>query len=96
MNVIVKICSDDIGMENDLLKQEVARLGKALYNKKVKPNKPNIFRIIPLRELTSLCREKSWIASYVIRKGISLINARQRSWEKRRKDNKQYLQHLHQ
>jgi hypothetical protein len=33
-NVIVKICSDDIDMENDLLKQEVARLGKALYNKR--------------------------------------------------------------
>jgi hypothetical protein len=37
-------------MENDMLKQEVARLGKALYDKKGKDNKPNLLKIIPLRE----------------------------------------------
>jgi hypothetical protein len=35
-NVIVETCSDEIAMENELLKQEVARLGKALYDKKGK------------------------------------------------------------
>jgi hypothetical protein len=33
-NVILKTCFDEIAMENELLKQEVAHLGKALYNKK--------------------------------------------------------------
>jgi hypothetical protein len=35
-NVIVETCSDEIAMENVLLKQEVAQLNKALYNKKGK------------------------------------------------------------
>jgi hypothetical protein len=35
-NVIVETCSDEIAMENKLLKEEVARLGKALYDKKGK------------------------------------------------------------
>jgi hypothetical protein len=36
-------------MENEQLKQEVARLGKALYDK-AKPNKSGLHRITPLRE----------------------------------------------
>jgi hypothetical protein len=41
-NVTVETCSDEIAMENELLKQEVARIGKALYNKKgkTKQNQP--------------------------------------------------------
>jgi FtsZ-binding cell division protein ZapB len=35
-NVVIETCSDDIAMENEQLKQEVARLGKALYDKKGK------------------------------------------------------------
>jgi FtsZ-binding cell division protein ZapB len=35
-NVIIETCSDEIAMENEQLKQEVARLGKALYDKKGK------------------------------------------------------------
>jgi hypothetical protein len=35
-NVVIETCSNEIAMENDQLKQEVARLGKALYDKKVK------------------------------------------------------------
>jgi hypothetical protein len=35
-NVIVETCSDEIAMENEQLKQEVARLGKTLYDKKGK------------------------------------------------------------
>jgi hypothetical protein len=37
-------------MENEQLKQEVARLGKALYDKKGKPNKSNLLRITLLLE----------------------------------------------
>jgi hypothetical protein len=35
-NVVIETCSDEIAMENEQLKQEVARLGKALYDKKGK------------------------------------------------------------
>jgi FtsZ-binding cell division protein ZapB len=35
-NVIIETWSDEIAMENEQLKQEVARLGKALYDKKGK------------------------------------------------------------
>ena len=35
-NVIIETCSDEIAMENEQLRQEVARLGKALYEKKGK------------------------------------------------------------
>jgi FtsZ-binding cell division protein ZapB len=35
-NVVIETCSDEIAMENEQLKQEVARLSKALYDKKGK------------------------------------------------------------
>jgi hypothetical protein len=35
-NVVIETCSDEIAMENEQLKQEVARPGKALYDKKGK------------------------------------------------------------
>jgi hypothetical protein len=35
-SVVIETCSDDIAMENEQLKQEVALLGKALYDKKGK------------------------------------------------------------
>jgi hypothetical protein len=35
-NFVVETCSDEVAKENDQLRQEVARLGKALYDKKGK------------------------------------------------------------
>jgi FtsZ-binding cell division protein ZapB len=35
-NVVIETCSDEIAMENEQLKQEVARLSKALYDNKGK------------------------------------------------------------
>jgi hypothetical protein len=35
-NVVIETCSDEIAMENEQLKQEVARLGKTLYDNKGK------------------------------------------------------------
>jgi hypothetical protein len=35
-NVVLETCSDEIAMENEQLKQEVARLCKTLYDKKGK------------------------------------------------------------
>jgi hypothetical protein len=41
-NVVIESCSDEIAMENELLRQEVACLGKVLYDKKgkAKQNQP--------------------------------------------------------
>jgi hypothetical protein len=49
-NVIIETCSDEIAMENEQLKQEVARLGKALHDKKDKAKQIHLHRITPLRE----------------------------------------------
>jgi hypothetical protein len=35
-NIVIETYSNEIALENELLKQEVARLGKALYDKKGK------------------------------------------------------------
>jgi FtsZ-binding cell division protein ZapB len=35
-NIVIEICSDEVAKENEQLRQEVARLGKALYDKKGK------------------------------------------------------------
>jgi hypothetical protein len=35
-SIVVETCSNEVAKENEQLRQEVARLGKALYNKKGK------------------------------------------------------------
>jgi hypothetical protein len=35
-NIVIETCFDEIALENELLKHEVARFGKALYDKKGK------------------------------------------------------------
>jgi hypothetical protein len=35
-SIVLETCSDEVAKENEQLKQEVARLGKALYDKKGK------------------------------------------------------------
>jgi hypothetical protein len=35
-SIVVKTCSDEVAKKNEQLRQEVARLGKALYDKKGK------------------------------------------------------------
>jgi hypothetical protein len=35
-NIVVETCSDEVAKENEQLRQEVARLGNALYDKKCK------------------------------------------------------------
>jgi hypothetical protein len=62
-NVIIETCSDEIAKENEKLKQEVARLGKALYNKKgkakqIQPPQDNITAGVnkPMEGETVICR----------------------------------------
>jgi hypothetical protein len=49
-NVVIETCSYEIAMENEQLRQEVARLGKLCMTRKAKPNKPNLLRITPLQK----------------------------------------------
>jgi hypothetical protein len=62
-NVVIETCSDDIAMENEQLKQEVVRLGKALYDKKgkskqIQPPKDNTTAGVnkPVEGETVICR----------------------------------------
>jgi FtsZ-binding cell division protein ZapB len=62
-NIIIETCSDEIAMENEQLKQEVARLGNALYDKngkakQVQPPKDNTTAGVnkPLEGETVICR----------------------------------------
>jgi hypothetical protein len=62
-NVIIEACSDEIAMENEQLKQEVARLGKALYDKKgktkqIQPSYDNTTMGVnkPVESETKICR----------------------------------------
>jgi hypothetical protein len=62
-NVIIETCSDEIAMENEQLKQEVARLGKALYDKKgkakqIQPPQDNTTTGVnkPVEGKTVICR----------------------------------------
>jgi hypothetical protein len=49
-NIVIETCLDEIALENELIKHEAAPLGKALYDKKEKPNKLNLLRITSVRE----------------------------------------------
>jgi hypothetical protein len=62
-NVIIETCSNEIAKENEQLKQEVARLGKALYNKKgkakqIQPPQDNTTAGVnkPMEGETVICR----------------------------------------
>jgi hypothetical protein len=62
-NVVIETCSDEIAMENEQLKQEVARLGKALYDKKgktkqIQPPQDNTTAGVnkPVEGKTVICR----------------------------------------
>jgi DNA repair exonuclease SbcCD ATPase subunit len=62
-NVVIETCSDEIAMETKELKQEVASLGKALYDKKgkakqIQPPKDNTTEGVnkPMESKTVICR----------------------------------------
>jgi hypothetical protein len=62
-NVVIETCLDEIAMENEKLKQEVARLGKALYDKKgkakqIQPPQDNTTAVVnkPMEGETVICK----------------------------------------
>jgi NAD-dependent dihydropyrimidine dehydrogenase PreA subunit len=62
-NIIVETCSDEVAKENEQLRQEVARLGKALYDKKgkakqIRPPQDNTTEGVnkPMEGETVICR----------------------------------------
>jgi FtsZ-binding cell division protein ZapB len=60
-NVIIETCSDEIAMENEQLKQEVAHLEKALYDKKGK-----VKQIRPPQDNTTAGVNKPMVGETVI------------------------------
>jgi hypothetical protein len=62
-SIVVETCSDEVAKENEQLKQEVARLGKALYEKKgkakqIQPSQDNTTTRVnkPVKGETVICR----------------------------------------
>jgi hypothetical protein len=64
-NVVIEICSNEVAKENEQLRQEVARLGKALYDmkgkgkaKQIQPSQDNTTTGVkrPLEGETVICR----------------------------------------
>jgi hypothetical protein len=62
-NIVVETCSDEVAKENEQLKQEVARLGKTLYDKKgkakqIRPPQDNTTAGVnkPMEGETMICR----------------------------------------
>ena len=62
-NIVVETCLDEVAKENEQLKQEVARLGKALYDKKgkakqIRPPQDNTTAGVnkPMEGETVICR----------------------------------------
>jgi uncharacterized coiled-coil protein SlyX len=75
-NIVVETCSDEVAKENEQLRQEVARLGKALYDKKgkakqIRPPQDNTTTGVnkPMEGETMICRLCTW-------KATSLSNVR--------------------
>jgi hypothetical protein len=77
-NVVVETCFDEIAMENELLRQEVACVGKTLYDKKGKAKQTR-----PSQDNTTT-RVKLWFVGCVIRNDTSLTNTRRRHGEIKR------------
>jgi hypothetical protein len=95
-NVIIENCSDEIAMENEQLKQEVARLGKALYDKKgkakqIQPPQDNTTARVnkPMEDETVICR-------LCHKEGHKSFQCKAKTEDKQKEKLKQNLQHLHQ
>jgi hypothetical protein len=93
-NVVIETCSDEIAMENEQLKQEVARLDKALYDKKgkaqqIQPPQDNTIVGVnkPIDGETVICR-------LCRKKGHKSYQCKAKTGDKQKL--KQNLQHLHQ
>jgi hypothetical protein len=62
-NIVIETCSDEVAKENEQLRREVARLGKALYDKKgkakqIRPPQDNTTAEVnkPMEGETMICR----------------------------------------
>jgi FtsZ-binding cell division protein ZapB len=93
-NVVIETCSDEIALENEQLKQEVARLGKAFYDKKgkakqIQPPQDNTTAGVnkPIEGETVICR-------LCHKKGHNSYQFKAKTGDKQKL--KQNLQHLHQ
>jgi hypothetical protein len=99
-NIVVETCSNEVAKENEQLRQEVSRLGKALYNKKGKAK-----QIQPPQDNTTAGVNKHVEGKTVIcrlchKEGHKSFQCKAMTGDKQRQKLKQKLkqnlQHLHQ
>jgi hypothetical protein len=83
-------------MENEQLRQEVAHLGKTLYDKKGKAKQNKHPQDNTTTGVNNPVEAEVVVCRLCHKKAISLTNVRRRLGEAKEKANKQNLQHLHQ
>jgi hypothetical protein len=95
-NIVVETCLHEVAKENEQLKQEVARLGKALYDtkgkaKQIRPPQDNTTAGVnkPMEGETVICRLCQM-------EGHKSFQCKAMTGDKQRQRLKQNLQHLHQ
>ena len=86
--VIIDICTQEVAMENEQLKQEVAHLTKDLIQVQGKTEQSQLHQITPSREWRSLMKDKPWFATCDTRKITSPMSARWRMGEELRRKRK--------
>jgi FtsZ-binding cell division protein ZapB len=83
-NVLIETCSDENGMENEQLKQEVARLGKSFMTRKAKPNKSNLLRITPLVGVNKPVEGKTVICRLCHKEGQKSFQCKEKTGDKQK------------
>jgi hypothetical protein len=100
-NVVIETCSDKIAMENDQLKQEVARLGIALYDKKGKAKQIQLPQDNTTAGVYKPVEGETIICRLCHKEGHKSYQCKAKTGDKQKakaqaKANKKNLQHLHQ
>jgi hypothetical protein len=95
-NIVVETCSNEVAKENEQLRQEVARLGRDLYDKKGKAK-----QIQPPQDNTATGVNKPMEGETVIcrlyhKEGHKSYQCKEKTEDAKAKAIKQNLQHLHQ
>jgi FtsZ-binding cell division protein ZapB len=83
-NVVIETCSDDIAMENEQLKQEVARLGKALYDKKGKAKQMQPPQDNTTTGVNKLVEGKTVICRLCHKEGHKSFQCKAKTWDKQK------------
>jgi DNA-directed RNA polymerase subunit L len=96
-NVIVETCSNEIAMENELLRKEVACLGKALYDKKDKAKQTQPRQDNTTEGVNKLDKVETVVCWICHKEGHKSYQCKEKIGDvRRKKSNKKDLQYLDQ